>query len=367
MAAQPEQREPGGEATADAAARVVDRMAAKNEERLKDAERRKEEARAQADPRESVDAFHTKSSAACEAWRRQLAEVSSGSLSSEQAKAALDGLAGQLQGLEAELATASYFLPAYDQRSTKCTYKEMQAELDAARGALVPKKKFSFGGRVARKKAADVAEVASSAAASVAASRAVVAAPVEPPEVKPGRGLQGLRGATVVVTAEQLGGNDFTLMDLEDCKVFLLGRMSALRCHRMSRCRVFCGPVAGSSFFDAVQDCLLHVPSHQVRIHSTTGTDFYLRVRSNPIIEHSSGLRVAPCAFDDWPGARTLLAGAGLAPDDDDVVGKWRQVDDFGWLRAVQSPNWAVLPEEERQPADAAVEPGQPGVMGLPL
>lgn len=57
------------------------------------------------------------------------AGLGSGSLSSEQAKAALDGLAGQLQGLEAELATASYFLPAYDQRSTKCTYKEMQAEV----------------------------------------------------------------------------------------------------------------------------------------------------------------------------------------------------------------------------------------------
>jgi hypothetical protein len=31
-----------------------------------------------------------------------------------------------------------------------------------------------------------------------------------------------------------------------------------------------------------------------VRIHSTTSTDFYVRTKSKPIIEHSSTLRFAP-------------------------------------------------------------------------
>jgi hypothetical protein len=32
----------------------------------------------------------------------------------------------------------------------------------------------------------------------------------------------------------------------------------------------------------------------QMRIHSSTDCDFYLRVRSKPIIEHSSRVRFAP-------------------------------------------------------------------------
>lgn len=31
--------------------------------------------------------------------------------------------------------------------------------------------------------------------------------------------------------------------------------------------------------------------SRQVRIHSARGCDFYLRLKTNPIIEHSEGLR----------------------------------------------------------------------------
>lgn len=43
-----------------------------------------------------------------------------------------------------------------------------------------------------------------------------------------------------------------------------------------------------------VSDSTLMLASRQVRIHATHMTDIYLRVRSNPIIEHSSGVRFAP-------------------------------------------------------------------------
>jgi hypothetical protein len=41
----------------------------------------------------------------------------------------------------------------------------------------------------------------------------------------------------------------------------------------------------------------------------------------------------------------------------------WDQVDDFKWLKADQSPNWTVLPEEERLKEDIWREavPGRPG------
>lgn len=102
-------------------------------------------------------------------------------------------------------------------------------------------------------------------------------------------------------------------------------------------------------------DSTLMIAARQVRIHSAAATDFYLRVRSHPIIEHSAGLRFAPYA-PAYPGAQRDLEEQGLA---EDGAAMWRQVNDFGWLRATCSPHWTVLPESERAavPAAAAALP----------
>ena len=91
------------------------------------------------------------------------------------------------------------------------------------------------------------------------------------------------------------------------------------------------------------------IAARQVRIHAAQASDFYLRVRSHPIIEHSGGLRFGPYACS-YPGCGADLEEQGLEPDS----GMWREVNDFGWLRATPSPHWAELPEAERQAAAQA-------------
>lgn len=46
------------------------------------------------------------------------------------------------------------------------------------------------------------------------------------------------------------------------------------------------------------------------------------------------------------------------------MTNHWDQVDDFKWLKAEHSPNWSILPEEERLKEDiwTSVVPGGPGV-----
>ncbi|KAI3979009.1 hypothetical protein MKX01_016184 [Papaver californicum] len=90
----------------------------------------------------------------------------------------------------------------------------------------------------------------------------------------------------------------------------------------MRNCRVYVGPVMGSILIEQVEDCLFMMASHQMRIHHAKKTDFYLRVRR----------------------IDTDLKDSSL----DEESGNWANVDDFKWLRAVQSPNWSILPEEER-------------------
>lgn len=106
---------------------------------------------------------------------------------------------------------------------------------------------------------------------------------------------------------------------------------------------MFAGPITGPCFVDDAQRCTLVIASYQVRIHRAQQSDLYLRVRSKPIIEHSAGLRFAPYCLEDG-GVQSQLAAHKLGQD----MGLWCEVDDFGWIKAIQSPNWCVMPTEDR-------------------
>lgn len=120
--------------------------------------------------------------------------------------------------------------------------------------------------------------------------------------------------------------------------------MPALRLHQLTRCTVYTGPVTGATFVNGMQDCKVMLASYQVRIHLTQRTDFYLRVRSRPIIEHTSDVRFAPYHIEELSLSQEAV-DAKLSPEEDAL---WDQVEDFAWIKAAQSPNWIVLPEADR-------------------
>ena len=72
----------------------------------------------------------------------------------------------------------------------------------------------------------------------------------------------------------------------------------------------------------------------------------YLHAASHPIIEHCSGLRVAPYPALP-PPLDAAMASAGLRDD----LNQWNLVDDFDWLKQSQSPNWCVIAEDQRHGA----------------
>lgn len=136
---------------------------------------------------------------------------------------------------------------------------------------------------------------------------------------------------------------EFTLSDLDSCEVKLIGCINALFVNRLRNCRVYTGPVIGSILLEEVENCVFVLASHQIRIHNAKGCDFYLRVRSRPIIEYCGGVRFAPYCLR-YVGIEEDLTEAGLEEENEN----WGNVDDFKWLRAVKSPNWSVLEESER-------------------
>lgn len=66
------------------------------------------------------------------------------------------------------------------------------------------------------------------------------------------RGLSYLKNKQLKVTGEELGSNEYSLMDLEDCTVFLIGKFSALHVRKLQNCTVVAGPVSGSVLIEGM-------------------------------------------------------------------------------------------------------------------
>ncbi|KAG2444093.1 hypothetical protein HYH02_009035 [Chlamydomonas schloesseri] len=454
---------PGGGASA-AAVVVLDKLASLDVARRAERERRREESRAAADPRESIThflrGFAARQRCIEDAIQRMLqqqqlqqqpasspataastptpasAAASGGAGAAADADAAVAAVAARVQevssatpelvasslellgaevvGLEQSAAAASYYLPPYDQKQCAGAVAALRAAIDGARTTLAPRKKFAFGSKkVTKVRGEEISSAAATTSASAAATAADAAATAAAPAfglstlagapaaptstssagagasdgdaasaptaaglvvsdqdralVARGRGVMGLTDQVVVISQAQLeaeggggagGGGDFVLIGLTRCTVVLLGRLRALRAAGLRGCTVVAGPVTGACFVDDVRDCTLALATYQVRVHRAHATDLFLRVRSKPIIEHSTGIRVAPWAAllpgggggggsgGTEPRLEALLGAHMLGEGEE--TGCWQQVEDFGWIKAVQSPNWSIMPAVER-------------------
>ncbi|KAH9603427.1 hypothetical protein KSS87_012632 [Heliosperma pusillum] len=249
----------------------------------------------------------------------------------------LDSVSISISELEKLLAENSYHLPSYEVRASLKAISDLKESLENVSSKLVPRKKFSFKSKAAKQRQPVVAiqeevEVDNGNAVFHEEARIVVDTP-------------GFRNREGEVLVENLKGKDmgeFSLLDLASCEVRLVGRSRAIFIHRLRNCKIYAGPTLGSVLIDDVEGCVFVLASHQIRIHNARECDFYLRVRSRPIIEDSSGVRFAPYCLR-YEGIENDLRESRL----DEETENWANVDDFKWLRALQSPNWSILPETE--------------------
>lgn len=370
-------------------AAMLHRLAANEDARLQKFAARRAGSEASGNPNESTDRFLQTFSETCGKLEQTLSSIQDGKpsrVSSEGEKpstnSVLDHLAMKLSELEQYVAEKSYFLPAYEVRASQSTIASLREKLDAANGELLPKKRFSFKSKASRERKASEegnARVSQTAeTARVAACREGMIthsiqdlqlnviggrdseeskASVEEGKAKNGQvsgclegvtthspcRIQDLQHAVVVRDLKNQEDAEIMLQNLVNCRVYIRGMCRALYVHKLKGCQVYAGPVTGSALIEEVVDCVLMLASHQIRIHHTKKTDMYLRVRSRPIVEYTSEVRVAPYAFS-YHGIEDDLYAASLHEE----TGLWEHVDDFRWLRAVPSPNWSLLPEGNR-------------------
>ncbi|CAM9522613.1 unnamed protein product [Chrysoparadoxa australica] len=251
----------------------------------------------------------------------------------------LDKQVYRAQELQKSAAEASNILPKYDVRRAGEEVAQLMSVIDSAREKIAPRKKFSF-----KKRAQKAAPMAGPSAALKAP--APVVAPVgqfigdDSKRIK----LEGLKGETISVSQADLPeGCDYKVLGLIDCTVGILGVTYALRLEGLRGCIVYSGPVSGSIYVENCQDCTVYAAGRQLRIHDSENVDFYVLIKSGPIIEKCHGMRFAPYSLA-YQGMSTHLEAASLA----DVTNKWHEVHDFGWHKTQHSPNWSQIPEGER-------------------
>ena len=340
------------------------RLRRNDDERKRRAERRKAVKTATTDPRENAEEFLAKHEAGCRAcllaMRDLVAGVSSLAVSVEddettKRREALMAVNADTRALDRALAEASYYLTAYDARARGRAMAELREEYERCAAVVTPRARFRFKsrGREARAGASASANATNSVQTEGSPSsgrRCSEGDGGNENENDDGPGVRDRVGQTVVIRDVD-ESEDFVLERCADCEIVLLGCARALRAYDLRRCRIYVACVAGSAHVENLVDCVVCVAARQLRVHAARRVRFHVRTSSRPIVEDSRDVGFAQLVVPtDDAFIREMLKSRGLAED----TGAWKNVDDFKWLKASQSPNWRLLEEYEyRADADA--------------
>ena len=340
------------------------RLRRNDDERKRRAERRKAVKTATTDPRENAEEFLANHEAGCRAcllaMRDLVAGMSSLAVSVEddettKRREALMAVNADTRALDRALAEASYYLTAYDARARGRAMAELREEYERCAAVVTPRARFRFKsrGREARAGASANANATNSVQMEGSPSsgrRCSEGDGGNENENDDGPGVRDRVGQTVVIRDVD-ESEDFVLERCADCDIVLLGCARALRAYDLRRCRIYVACVAGSAHVENLVDCVVCVAARQLRVHAARRVRFHVRTSSRPIVEDSRDVGFAQLVVPtDDAFIREMLKSRGLAED----TGAWKNVDDFKWLKASQSPNWRLLEEDEyRADADA--------------
>mmetsp|Transcript_7243 Transcript_7243/g.12041 ORF Transcript_7243/g.12041 Transcript_7243/m.12041 type:complete len:138 (+) Transcript_7243:2-415(+) len=118
--------------------------------------------------------------------------------------------------------------------------------------------------------------------------------------------------------------------------------LGSVRIEQVSDCNIYLGPCCTSVYIDSVNQCQIHTSCHQLRIHECHSCQLYVKVQSHPIIEDCTKMGFAPFAYA-YPKIDADTQSAALS-----AAKCWDNVVDFRWHKSTPSPNWYVIPDEER-------------------
>ncbi|GFO48208.1 tubulin-specific chaperone c-like [Plakobranchus ocellatus] len=253
-----------------------------------------------------------------------------------------DALSLRVQKLQRNVSESALFLPPYELKTAQNVIVLLQSKIQETRDQLLPKKKFAFTKKQNKKPALEgkqSKDIDLNSAKNVL-SKSDDDLVVEFTACK----FVDRTGETLQKNANEINQKDIALVNLANCTVLLYGAPSAVHINKLNKCTIFCGPVPGSIFIRDCVECTFVLACQQLRIHSTTNTEFYIHVTSKAIIEDCNKVKFAPYNWK-YDTIEEDYNSTGLSKQRNN----WDKVDDFNWLVAdVHSPNWSVIPSIDR-------------------
>lgn len=322
------------------AAKIQERLQKRHQERIEDAERKKEAKASQSVVEEKGDYFFSTFNREKEVIEELLSSCSGADkavLTEKLEEATMKTL--QLQKF---LSDSTLFLKPYDLRQAQAALQKLQTSLTETREEGLPKKKFAFR---ARTKAKDKASAPATDTPDVGTPAGCGTSELDGSTASEKCGFSNMDNTSLTKTADEILRQDVLLSHLTNCKVRLFGSPSTLHLKHIDGCEILCGPVSSSVFIDECKNSTLAFPCQQLRTHNTTDTQVYVHVTSRAIIEDCRGVGFAPFSWS-YPTLEEDFAVSGLNQNRNN----WSEVDDFNWLAAgTPSPNWTVIPEADRK------------------
>eukprot|EP00931_Biecheleriopsis_adriatica_P021213 TRINITY_DN1393_c0_g1_i1.p1 TRINITY_DN1393_c0_g1~~TRINITY_DN1393_c0_g1_i1.p1 ORF type:complete len:1310 (-),score=283.52 TRINITY_DN1393_c0_g1_i1:100-4008(-) len=130
---------------------------------------------------------------------------------------------------------------------------------------------------------------------------------------------------------------DFRIEDSKDCTFLICDRTEQFQVDDLENCTVVIGPCASSTFLRKCRNCTFWVVTKQFRVYDCKNCTFYLHCHTEPVIEESQDLRIAPfCAR--YPQLTKQFREAKLDP----TRNFWNAVYDFTGRQ--DRANWEIQP-----------------------
>ncbi|KAF7943238.1 hypothetical protein EAE96_011169 [Botrytis aclada] len=337
--------------------------------------------------------------------QQRISQLGNLSLVGGERQDATDHCLASITRLSNEVADATDYLPAYDQRTYSQAIKGLSENLQEVKAKVAPRTRFRFtssknSSAVSINDAAHLAQeslsatlkasMLSSTESSLAttpanvmtppgeesardtvgdlpsfsknynAEMATASGPIRKPSFSQAStiNITGHTGLHIILpSSASRATSSGAITKLNGCIVDMSvptangAPFAGLSLKNIKHSLVIAGHVAGAAHITGIEDSIIVVTSRQVRMHDCKNVDIYLHCASRPIIEDCSNVRFSPI-----PDSQNVA--------DESVKNQWDQVDDFKWLKAEHSPNWSILPEEERLKEEiwTDVIPGGPGV-----
>ncbi|CAE7451415.1 rp2 [Symbiodinium sp. CCMP2592] len=128
---------------------------------------------------------------------------------------------------------------------------------------------------------------------------------------------------------------DFHVEDCSGCTCLVCEKSSEFHADGLVDCRLVIGPCENSTFVRNCENCTFWVATKQFRVRECINCTFYLHCHTEPIIESSKDLRVAPfCA--EYPGLSQQFREAKFDP----TKNFWNAIYDF--TGKAESANWQI-------------------------